>query len=66
MYEHLEHGGILNIDSLDEAKRVVAYCKKNVGKQYTCGIRINMDLGQTLSAVLVWLMEALSCWRLSR
>lgn len=45
MYEHLEHGGILNIDSLDEAKRVVAYCKKNEGKHYTCGIRINMDLG---------------------
>ena len=45
MYEHLENHGILNIDSLDEAKRVVAYCKKNAGKQYTCGVRINMDLG---------------------
>lgn len=45
MYEHLEYGGILNIDSLDEAKRVVTYCRKNASKQYTCGIRINMDLG---------------------
>ena len=45
MYEHLENHGILNIDSLDEAKRVVAYCKKNAGEQYTCGVRINMDLG---------------------
>ena len=45
MYEHLENHGILNIDSLDEAKRVVAYCKKNTGKQYTCGVRINMNLG---------------------
>lgn len=45
MYEHLENGGILNIDSLDEAKRVVAYCKAHTEKQYTCGIRINMDLG---------------------
>ena len=45
MYEHLELGGILNIDSLDEAQRVVNYCKKNNCKQYTCGIRINMNLG---------------------
>ena len=45
MYEHLENGGILNIDSLDEAKRVVAYCKEHREKQYTCGLRINMDLG---------------------
>lgn len=45
MYEHLENGGILNIDSLDEAKRVVAYCKTHAENQYTCGLRINMDLG---------------------
>lgn len=45
MYEHLENGGILNIDSLDEAKRVVDYCKEHREKQYTCGLRINMDLG---------------------
>ena len=45
MYEHLENGGIMNIDSLDEAKRVVAYCKAHAEKQYTCGLRINMDLG---------------------
>ena len=45
IYEHLENNGILNIDSLDEAKRVVAYCKAHAEKQYTCGLRINMDLG---------------------
>ncbi|MBQ0142532.1 MAG: diaminopimelate decarboxylase [Prevotellaceae bacterium] len=45
MYEHIENGGILNIDSLDEAKRVVSYCKLHSEKQYTCGLRINMDLG---------------------
>lgn len=45
MYEHLENGGILNIDSLDEAKRVVSYCKEHSDKQYTCGLRINMELG---------------------
>ena len=45
MYEHLENNGILNLDSLDEAKRVVAYCKAHVDKRYTVGMRINMDLG---------------------
>lgn len=45
MYEHLENNGILNIDSLDEAKRVVAYCKEHADNTYTCGVRINMDLG---------------------
>lgn len=45
MYEHLENHGILNLDSLDEAKRVAAYCKTHRDKQYTVGMRINMDLG---------------------
>lgn len=45
MYEHLENHGILNLDSLDEAKRVVAYCKAHTNKLYTVGVRINMDLG---------------------
>lgn len=45
MYEHLENNGILNVDSLDEAKRIVAYVNKNTEKNYTVGIRINMNLG---------------------
>ena len=45
MYEHLDNHGILNLDSLDEAKRVVAYCCAHKDKEYTVGIRINMDLG---------------------
>lgn len=45
MYEHLENHGILNLDSLDEARRVADYCKARTDKQYTVGIRINMDLG---------------------
>lgn len=45
IFEHIENQGILNIDSLDEARRVVAYCKAHSYKQYTCGMRINMDLG---------------------
>ena len=45
IFEHIENHGILNLDSLDETKRVVAYCKAHSDKQYTCGMRINMDLG---------------------
>ena len=45
MYEHLLHDGILNIDSLDEAKRIVAFCNEHIEKEFTVGIRINMDLG---------------------
>lgn len=45
MYEHLLGGGILNIDSLDEAKRIVTFCSEYPDKNFTVGIRINMDLG---------------------
>lgn len=45
MYEHLLLGGILNIDSLDEAKRIVEFCSQHLEKEFTVGLRINMDLG---------------------
>ena len=45
IYEHLHAGGILNIDSLDEARRIVSFCNEYPDKTFTVGIRINMDLG---------------------
>ena len=45
MYQHLLHGGILNIDSLDEAKRIVTFCQQHQECKFSVGIRINMDLG---------------------
>ena len=45
MFDHLEHQGILNIDSLDEAKRIVSYVKGHPDRNYTVGIRINMHVG---------------------
>lgn len=45
MYEHLLAGGIINIDSLDEAKRIVLFCNQYPNKDFTVGIRVNMDLG---------------------
>lgn len=44
-YEHLQNGGILNIDSIDEASCIVDFCKKQPEHHFSCGIRINMDLG---------------------
>lgn len=49
IYEHLDNGGILNIDSEDEAKRIINHCIKHPDKKYTCGLRINMDLGGFIS-----------------
>lgn len=43
-FEHLENGGILNIDSIDEANRIAAYCNQYPELSFNCGIRINMDL----------------------
>lgn len=44
MFEHLEKGGILNIDSFDEACKVSEHCRRNPAKSYTCGLRINLNL----------------------
>lgn len=44
-FEHIENNGILNIDSLDEASKIIDYCKSHREKEYTCGLRINMDFG---------------------
>ena len=45
IFEHLENGGILNIDSLDEAKRIVSYCNSHKEKKYSCGLRVNISFG---------------------
>lgn len=45
MFEHIDNGGILNIDSLDEAKLIVAHSRKNPETLYRLGIRVNMDVG---------------------
>jgi diaminopimelate decarboxylase len=45
IFEHIENNGILNIDSLDEAKRIVAYTNCHMDRNYTVGLRINMNVG---------------------
>lgn len=45
LYEHLFAGGIVNIDSYDEAKRIVGFCNNHPEKLFKVGLRINMNLG---------------------
>ena len=44
LYEHLEENGILNVDNLEELKKVVAYCESHPKGKYSIGLRINMDI----------------------
>lgn len=44
-FEHLEKNGIINVDSLDEMHNIAKYCNSKPEKIYSCGLRINMDLG---------------------
>lgn len=45
LYEQLLNDGIVNIDSFDEAKNIVAFCNEHSDHQFSVGIRINLDLG---------------------
>lgn len=46
LLEHLDMGGIVNIDNMDELKIVLAHAKANAGKHYKLAIRVNIDIGQ--------------------
>lgn len=45
MEEHLLADGILNIDSVDEARRVIDLANQYIDHQFKVGIRINLDVG---------------------
>ena len=45
MDEHFLAGGIVNIDNYQEALRVCRLAVSEPGRQFRCGIRINLDLG---------------------
>lgn len=47
LFEHLERNGILNVDNLEELKKVVAHCKSYPKGKYSIGLRINMDICPT-------------------
>lgn len=45
-YEHLLNEGILNIDSIDEAKELVEFSKKYRTKIFKVGLRINLNISK--------------------
>lgn len=47
LLEHLDLGGVANIDHLDELNTVLAHAKKNTGKQYELAFRVNIDIDQS-------------------
>lgn len=47
LFEHLERNGILNVDNLEELKKVIAYCENHPKGKYSIGLRINMDICPT-------------------
>ncbi|MBS5986933.1 pyridoxal-dependent decarboxylase [Clostridium sp.] len=43
--EHLLNNGIVNIDSVDEAKQIIHIANQHFEHQFKVGIRINLDVG---------------------
>lgn len=46
LFEHLSAGGVVNIDNLDEMKKVVIYAQENTTKELKITFRVNIDIGQ--------------------
>lgn len=46
LFEHLLHGGVINIDNLDEMKNVLKFIKNNPNKIFKLAFRVNIDIGQ--------------------
>lgn len=46
MEEFLLNGGVVNIDNVAEADRIITLAEKNPDKKLTVGIRVNMNVGQ--------------------
>ena len=46
LFEHLNNGGVANIDSLDELHTVLGEANNNNNKTYRIAFRVNIDIGQ--------------------
>jgi hypothetical protein len=56
MYEHLLHGGILNIDSLDEAKRIVSGTLDRL-RIWARGYLTLVAVDSTVYTIVLWLLD---------
>ena len=46
LFEHLQNGGVANIDSLDEMRTVVEFAEANLDCKIRLAFRVNIDIGQ--------------------
>ncbi len=46
MYNHLNEGGVVNVDNLDELSRIVEFVKQEDGLETKLAFRVNIDIGQ--------------------
>lgn len=46
MYEHLLSGGVVNVDSIDELKKIIIFAKENSEKVFRLAFRVNIDIDQ--------------------
>lgn len=47
LLEHLDLGGVANIDNMDELEIVIKHAKANPGKKYELAFRVNIDIDQS-------------------
>lgn len=40
------HGGMANVDNMEELERIIQFAHRNPDKSYSIGIRVNIDIGQ--------------------
>ena len=45
-FDHIQNGGILNIDNFEELSGICQYANNNAEKQFKIGVRVNIDIGQ--------------------
>lgn len=46
LLDHLENGGVINIDNIEEVDLIVAHANKNKDKIYKIAYRVNINVGQ--------------------
>jgi len=48
LFEHISNGGKVNVDSLDELDRILAYAAEHPEKTFKIGLRANINVGQKI------------------
>ncbi|SOC38439.1 type III PLP-dependent enzyme domain-containing protein [Ureibacillus acetophenoni] len=46
LFEHLENGGVINVDNTEELAIIVAHANENKEKTYKIAFRVNINVGQ--------------------